>query len=73
MKKSTDEVVEFKMVFVIFIAFLIPITNTMHGNIHDKISLFNIQSRAKVYIRLLNKPYVKEVTLTGQNQLLNCC
>ena len=42
MKKSTDEVVEFKMVFVIFIAFLIPITNTMHGNFHNKISLFNI-------------------------------
>ena len=33
----------------------------------------NIQLRAKVYIRLLNKPYVNEVTLTRQNLLLNCC
>ena len=32
-----------------------------------------IQSRAKVYIWLLNKPYVNEATLTGQNQLLKCC
>ena len=34
---------------------------------YKKISLSNIQSRAKVHKRLLNKPYVNEVTLTGQN------
>ena len=35
--------------------------------------LWFIQSRAKVYIWLLNKPYVNEVTLTEQNaaSLLN--
>ena len=32
----------------------------------------NIQSRAKVYMQLLNKPYVKEVTLTGQSPPLKC-
>ena len=33
----------------------------------------NIQSRAKVYMQLLNKPYVKEVTLTGQSPPLKYC
>ena len=34
---------------------------------YKKISLSNIQSRAKVYKRLLDKPYVNGVTLRGQN------
>ena len=32
-----------------------------------------IQLRAKVYIRLLNKPYENEVTLIRQNLPLKCC
>ena len=32
-----------------------------------------IQSRAKVYIRLINKPFVNKVTLTGQNASLEYC
>jgi len=32
----------------------------------------DIQSRAKLYIQLLNKPYVIEVTLREQNLYLNC-
>ena len=37
------------------------------------IRLRNIQSRAKVYKRLLNKPYENEVTLREQNPPLKCC
>ena len=33
----------------------------------------NIQSWTFAYIRLLNKPYENEVTLTGQNPPLKCC
>ena len=43
--------------------------NMRISNFH---SYTNIQSRAKVYLRLLNKPYVNEVTLTWQNPPLKC-
>ena len=33
----------------------------------------NIQPWSKLYKRLLNKPYVNEVTLIGQNPPLKCC
>ena len=32
-----------------------------------------VQPREFAYIRLLNKPYENEVTLTGQNPTLKCC
>ena len=35
--------------------------------------LIYIQSWTFAYIRLLNKPYENEVTLTGQNPPLKCC
>ena len=38
----------------------------------DNISTY-IQLRAKLYIRLLNTPYVNGVTLREQNSSLKCC
>ena len=35
--------------------------------------LSTIQIKSDQTERLLNKPYVNEVTLTGQNPPLNCC
>ena len=34
---------------------------------------YKLQSWTFAYIRLLNKPYENEVTLTGQNIPLKCC
>ena len=34
---------------------------------------YELQSWTFAYIRLLNKPYENEVTLTGQNPHLKCC
>ena len=34
---------------------------------------FNIHPCSKLYIRLLHKPYVNGVNLTGQNLSLKCC
>ena len=43
-----------------------PIFGHMHQRMYLQLLTFD-------YKRLLNKPYVNEVNLTGQNQLLKCC
>ena len=47
---------------------LAPGQNVVQPEVIDDIQLLTF-----AYIRLLNKPYWNEVTLTGQNPALKCC
>ena len=60
---SLDKVVDFQFSVV---------TKSLKGQV-EQVCNFFIQSWTFVYARLLNKPYVNEITLTGQNPSLKHC
>ena len=61
---SNDLPVSFKKMCI----HLFTIKITVRPDLND-----TLEPRNFVYMRLINKPYENEVTLTGQNQPLKCC
>ena len=68
---------------VSYISTLLTLLNKCNGTFINFENIFqgvrpyfeevHLQSWTFAYIWLLNKPYVNEVTLTGQNPPLKCC
>ena len=56
-------------------SFIVKVQLYNHCNICfvDESITFKIQVWTFAYVRLLNKPYENQVTLTGQNPPLRCC